>query len=105
MKVLLLHKLVSYLAQFEVKTSQNIHSSDLLLVTHINSSYKGLDKEGYLALPRNKISVLLSNQTLCCGYSKHRLIETIIFSTQNKGLHGQIRILEHAKRPLSRAYK
>ena len=34
---------------------------------------------------------------------KNRLTETILLSTHNKGLEGQIRILEHAKRPLSRA--
>ena len=35
------------------------------------------------------------------GTQKNRL-ETILLSTHNIGLEGQIRILEHAKRPLSR---
>ena len=37
------------------------------------------------------------------GTQKNRLIETILLSTHNIGLEGQIRILEQAKRPLSRA--
>ena len=49
------------------------------------------------------MSLLLSNQTLCCEYSENRLIETILLSTHNIGLQGQIRILEHIKRTLSRA--
>ena len=39
------------------------------------------------------------------GTQKNHLNETIILSTHNIGLEGQIRILEHAKRPLSRTYK
>ena len=37
------------------------------------------------------------------GTKKNRLNETILLSTHNIGLEGQIRILKHAKRPLSRA--
>ena len=34
---------------------------------------------------------------------KNRLTETIMVSTHNIGLEGQIEILQHAKRPLFRA--
>ena len=37
------------------------------------------------------------------GAQKNRLTETILLSTHNIGFKGQIRISEHAKRPLSRA--
>ena len=37
------------------------------------------------------------------GTQTNRLTDAIILSTNNKGLKGQIRILEHAKRLLSRA--
>ena len=37
------------------------------------------------------------------GTPKNCLSETILLSTHNIGLYGQIRILEHEKRPLSRA--
>ena len=37
------------------------------------------------------------------GTQNNCLSQTILLSTRNMGLEGQIRILEHAKRPLSRA--
>ena len=39
------------------------------------------------------------------GTQKNRLIETILLSTHNIGLEGQIRIKGHAKCPLSRVLK
>ena len=39
------------------------------------------------------------------GTQNNRLTETILLSTHNIGLDGQIMILEHAKRPLSRALR
>ena len=62
-------------------------------------NFSGPDKKGYTAFPPT-ISILLYNQTLWCGYQKKK--ESIILSTHIIGLYGQIRILEHAKRPLSR---
>ena len=39
----------------------------------------------------------------CVGPQKNCPIDTILLSTHNIGLKGQIRISEHAKRPLSGA--
>ena len=61
--------------------------------------FRGPDKEGYSALFPT-ISPLLFQETLCCGYSKE---SSHLLSTHNIELQGQIRISEHAKRPLSRA--
>ena len=49
------------------------------------------------------ISLLALIEIDVVGTQKNRLTETILLSTHNIGFGGQIRILEHEKRSLSRA--
>ena len=63
---------------------------------------RGPDKEGYSALFPQFLSYYLSKPNVV-GTQKNRFTETLLLGTHNIGLEGPKRILEHAKRSLSRS--
>ena len=61
------------------------------------------DKKGVNSSFPHNISLIIKSNHMMWGTRKNRLNETILLSTHIIGLYCLIKMLEHAKRPLSRA--